>query len=226
MSEDIKKMFDKIAQNYDRLNDIISFKMHSKTRLKAIKNVVLNPDSKILDVCCGTGDIAIYLAKNVLTEGKVIGIDFSKNMLSLAKDKAKGINNIEFMEGDALNLPFNDGEFDACFISFGLRNLDNLEKGLQEMKRVTKEGGIVVNIDMGKPQGTVRFFYNLFLFKIIPIFGAIFGRNFAAYKYLPESTQKFPPQEELVKIFEQIGFKNIKRFDFLFGAISQQIGTK
>lgn len=224
MSEEIKKMFDEIAKNYDRLNDIISFKAHSKTRHQAIKNVALKPDAKVLDVCCGTGDIAIYLAKNVVKTGKVTGIDFSKNMLELAKKKAKEIKNIEFIEGDALNLPFRDNEFDACFISFGLRNLDNLEKGLQEMKRVTKEGGFVVSLDMGKPHGPLKFFYNLFLFKIIPILGAIFCAKFKAYKYLPESTKKFPPPEELVKIFEQVGLKNVKRFDFLFGAISQQIG--
>ena len=224
MPNNIKKMFNNIAKNYDKLNNIISFKLHLNVKKQAIKNVRLKSNAKALDVCTGTGDIAIYLAKNVVLDGHVTGVDFSQNMLEIAKRKAKGLKNLNFIEANALKLPFDDGEFDICFISFGLRNLLDLKKGLEEMKRVTKNGGLIVNIDTGKPKGIVGWFYNLYFFNLVPLLGLLFNGNSTPYKYLPQSTKKFPSPVELVKIFEEIGLKNVKKHDFLFGAISQQIG--
>lgn len=219
----IKEMFNSIAKSYDKLNDIISFNLHSDIKKQAIGNLPLDYKIKILDVCTGTGDIAVYFAR-LLPCSSITGIDFSPEMLSIAKIKTENINNITFMEGDALNLPFKEGEFDISFISFGLRNLTDLEQGLKEMKRVTKTGGVVSSLDMGKMKGYMTPFYNLFLFKIVPILGLLFSAKFAAYKYLPHSTEKFPSQDRLVEIFEEIGLKNVKKHDFLLGAISQQIG--
>lgn len=216
-------MFDNIAKSYDRLNNIISFGRHLSVKKAAIDNLQLKSDSKVLDLCTGTGDIAIYIASKV-KEGCVIGVDFSEEMIEIAKKKGQGIDNLAFINADVLDLPFKDEEFDACFISFGLRNLTDLRKGLEEMKRVTKKGGVVVNIDTGKPKGLMGFVYNLFFFHIIPLLGLIFSGKLSPYKYLPQSTKKFPIPEELVKIFEEIGFKDVQRYDFLFGAISQQIG--
>ena len=224
MRTDIKNMFNNIAKNYDKLNNIISFGLHLNVKKRAINNVPLKSDFKILDLCTGTGDIAIYIAKNIVKKGCVIGADFSQEMLRIAKFKAQNIENLDFIAADALNLPFKDEEFDACFISFGLRNLTDLKKGLEEMKRVTKKGGFVVSIDTGKPKGIVGFFFNLFFFHIVPILGKIFNKDASPYKYLPKSTKKFPSPDELVKIFEQTGLKNIKKYDFIFGAISEQIG--
>lgn len=228
MSDDIKKIFDNIAKNYDKLNNIISFGRHLEVKKQVIKNVALKPDFKVLDLCTGTGDIAIYIAKEIVNDmqngGLVIGADFSQKMLEIAKNKAQGIKNLIFIKADALDLPFQDEEFDACFISFGLRNLTDLQRGLEEMKRVTKQGGFVASLDMGKPKGLVGFFYHLFLFHIVPLFGLLFHGDYSPYKYLPESTRKFPSPIELVKIFEETGFKNIKRYDFLFGALSEQVG--
>lgn len=221
---DIQNMFDNIAASYDKLNNIISFGRHLDVKKRAINNVALKPDVKILDLCTGTGDIAIYIAKNIVKDGQVIGVDFSQEMLKIARKKGQGVENLTFIKVDALDLPFKDEEFDACFISFGLRNLTNLKKGLQEMKRVTKKGGFVINIDTGKPKGIMGFVYNLFFFHIIPLLGLVFSGKLTPYKYLPESTKKFPNPDELVKIFEEIGLKDIKRHDFLFGAISEQIG--
>lgn len=220
----INQMFDNIAKNYDKLNNIISFGMHLNIKKRAINNVALKSDSKILDICTGTGDIAIYIGKNIVKEGKVTGIDFSENMLRIAKNKAANIENIDFIFADALNLPFKDGEFDACFISFGLRNLPDIKKGLLEMKRVTKKGGLIVNIDTGKPKGIFTIFHKLYFFHIVPILGKLFNGNSSPYKYLPQSTKNFPNGDELVQIFEELGLNNVKKFDFLFGSISQQIG--
>lgn len=221
---DIQEMFNKIAQNYDRLNDVISFNGQLSVKKKAIENVPLKSDFKILDVCTGTGDIAIYIAKSVVKNGKVIGIDFSDNMLAIAKNKAQGVDNIEFFKADALNLPFAEGEFDASFVSFGLRNIPKLKEALLEMKRVTKKGGFVVNLDTGKPKGIFKFFHYLYFFMLVPILGRLFNGDESAYKYLPESTKKFPSSQELSEIFCDIGLSEIKTYDFIFGAISQQVG--
>ena len=224
MTKIINEMFDNIAKNYDRLNNIMTLGQHLSVKKRAINNVPLRTGFRVLDICTGTGDIAIHLAKNIVKEGKVVGVDFSANMLELAKEKAIGLDNIEFVSADALNLPFTDGEFDACFISFGLRNLDDLKKGLAEMKRVTKVGGYVVNIDTGKPKGLIAFFHQLYFFYVVPLIGRLFNGKSAPYKYLPQSTEKFPSQDELVQIFEELGLSNVQKFDFLFGAISQQVG--
>lgn len=229
MKENIQEMFDSIAHSYDKLNNIISLGQHLNIKKRAIKNVPLKSNSKVLDVCTGTGDIAIYLAKNVVSEGSVVGVDFCEHMLEIAKTKIKEIGNIEFIKADALNLPFNDEEFDACFISFGLRNLTDLKKGLQEMERVVKKGGFVVNIDTGKPKGIFNIFkilHNIYFFHVVPLISRLFMTNASAYKYLPQSTIDFPEADELVRIFEEIGLTNVKKFDFLFGAISEQIGQQ
>jgi len=220
----IKQMFNNIAKNYDRLNNIISLGRHSIVKKNAINNVPLKSDFKVLDICTGTGDIVIYIAKNITKGGSVIGIDFSENMLEIAKQKAINIQNIDFLIADALALPFKDGEFDACFISFGLRNIPDYKKCLAEMKRVTKKGGFIINMDTGKPKNIFRPLYNFYFFNIVPLFGKIFNGNSQPYKYLPESTIKFPSGDELVHTLEEIGLNNVKKFDFLFGAISQQIG--
>lgn len=217
-------MFNTIARTYDRMNDLISLNLQKKIKETAIKNVQINADAKVLDICTGTGDIGIYLAQNVVKNGRVVGIDFSENMLDIAKIKSAGINNIEFKNGDALALPFEDGTFDACFISFGLRNLVDLRKGLIEMKRVTKDGGVIVNLDLGKPYGIFKFLHKVYFFNVVPFVCRLLGGDTAAYKYLPQSTINFPNGEELVEVFKEIGLKEIEKYDFLFGAISEQTG--
>jgi len=224
MITSINQMFNDIAKPYDKINNVITLGMNLKIKKMAIGNVAIESDFKVLDICTGTGDIAIHIAKNIVKDGKVIGVDFSENMLEIARKKAVGIENLEFLYADALALPFGDGEFDACFISFGLRNLPNFKQGIEEMKRVTKKGGFVINIDTGKPKGIVKFFHQLYFFNIVPILGKLFGGKSSPYKYLPQSTKNFPNQDELVRIFEEIGLTDVKNFDFLFGSISQQIG--
>ena len=152
---------------------------------------------------------------------RVTAADFSENMLQIARKRAPG--NIKFVQADALELPFEDASFDAVFISFGLRNLENLEQGIEEMRRVIKPGGFLVNLDTGKPKGFIGKLFRFYFFNIVPVMGKIFCKNFAAYKYLPESTEDFPSQEELVEIFKQAGFRMVKNYDFIFGAIAQQV---
>ncbi|OGI00566.1 MAG: hypothetical protein A2Y25_07670 [Candidatus Melainabacteria bacterium GWF2_37_15] len=212
----IREMFDSIADKYDFLNNLISLGLHKNIKKCAIKHVPLKQGAKVLDLCTGTGDIVILLSeKNV----EITAVDFSPNMLEIAKKRAKNRKNISFMQADVLNLPFNDETFDAVFISFGLRNLTDLNKGILEMKRVVKTGGYVVNLDTGKPKGLFAPIFRFYFFKIVPLLGK-------AYKYLPESTQNFPSQEELVKIFLELGFKEVKNYNYAFGAIAQQVAKK
>lgn len=218
----VHKMFDILAGDYDRMNNIISFGRHNFIKEQVIKNVPLSPDSKVLDICTGTGDIAILAAKRLNKSGKVIALDFSKNMLELAKKKSKGIENIEFIEADALNLPFPDETFDVVFISFGLRNLVDLRKGLIEMKRVTKKGGYITSLDLGKPKGGVNGIFKLYFSIIVPILGIFFHKS-NIYKYLPESNNRFPSQDKLVEILEELKFREVKNYDFVFGILAQQV---
>ncbi|MDD3594698.1 MAG: bifunctional demethylmenaquinone methyltransferase/2-methoxy-6-polyprenyl-1,4-benzoquinol methylase UbiE [Candidatus Gastranaerophilales bacterium] len=220
----INRIFNDLAKNYDKLNNIISLGLHLNIKKQAVKNVPLKDDFKVLDICTGTGDVAIYIAKNITKNGKVTGIDFSEPMLAIAKRKASNLKNIEFLNADAMALPFEDNEFDACFISFGLRNLPDYKQALLEMKRVTKNGGFVVNLDTGKPQGFLKFFYQIYFFKIMPALGRFFHGNASPYEYLAKSSKSFPSSKELVSMFEELGLKEVKSVNFLFGAISQQIG--
>jgi len=221
--EFVYHLFNGIAGDYDLVNQVISLGSNKRIKEQVVKNVILEPESNILDVCTGTGDLAINLAKYLDKNYKITGIDFSENMLKIAEEKAKLYENIKFIQGDALNLPFDDETFDACFIGYGLRNLEDLQKGILEMKRVTKKGGYVVNLDMGKPKGLNNTLFRLYFDNLVPLFGKIFHGNSVPYKYFPDSSKTFPSQEELVEIFKKSGFSEVKNYNYAFGAIAQQV---
>ncbi len=224
-TSEIIDMFDNIANKYDFLNNIISFGRHKSIKCQAIKNVPLQKDMKILDICTGTGDIAFLVSELFDNRINITATDFSENMLKIAEKRAGNRKNITFVFANAINLPFEDDSFDAVFISFGLRNLTDLKKGINEIKRVLKDRGFVVNLDTGKPEGILGIIFKLYFFNIVPLIGKVFSGNFKAYRYLPKSTQSFPSQKELVKVFENSGFKQVKNYDFAFGAIAQQVAV-
>ncbi len=224
--EDYNRLFfDNLAEKYDATNVMHSFGTKKSIDKKAVGNIPVPKNAKILDLCAGSGDISILLAKKY-PDSKIVALDFSKKMLEVAKQKAKGLDNIEFVVGDALNLPYENDCFDVAVISFGLRNLNNLEAGLNEMKRVVKPGGCVTNIDQGKPSNFLfNLAYKIQFYYIAPLLGKlIFHRGeFNSFRYLPESNKYFPKQEQLVNIFENLGFKNVKNYNYWMGAIAQQI---
>lgn len=222
-SSSVLNMFENIAKSYDLMNNVMTFGTHSVIKSIAISRLPISQKSTILDLCTGTGDIAIHIARRYKCK-KVIGVDFSNNMLELAREKAKNLPNVEFMQADVLSLPFADNEFDASFISFGLRNVSNIEVCLQEMMRVTKDGGHVSNLDLGKPHKFFNTFFAPYFFKLVPILGKLIHGSSAPYKYLPESNKAFPSQDELVKLLSEIGCVDSKNYDYLFGAIAQQVG--
>ena len=208
----VEQMFDTISGNYDGLNRVISMGSDIKWRKKVIKLVAAtNPDS-ILDIATGTGDLAIQFAEST-TANKIVGLDLSEGMLSVARKKVAGKTlgeNIEFIKGDSEALPFEDNSFDAITVSFGIRNFENLEKGLSEILRVLKKDGVFVILETSVPskfpfkQGYK--FYSKF---ILPVIGRLFSRDKVAYKYLSESASAFPHGEVLNNILRKIGFNDV-----------------
>lgn len=224
----VQQQFERIAKRYDLTNDIISLGMHRLWKAQAIDCLQPTPNGSYLDVCCGTGDLALLLAKRLGPAAQVTGLDFSGNMLDCARQRLakQAISHCKFVQGDAQNLPFADNTFDGAVISFGLRNLSDLPQGLKEMARVVKPGRQVVNLDLGHP--TLPLFAPLFLtyFRhIVPIIGDLLQQDRAAYTYLPESLHSYPRPEVISQLFAQAGLINIKHHSLALGSVALHVGT-
>jgi len=227
--ERVHDVFEKIYNKYDKMNGIISFQRHIAWRKQTMKEMNVQKGMKALDVCCGTADWTIALADTVGSEGKVVGLDFSKNMLSVGEEKVKqlGLNHVSLIHGNAMELPFNDNEFDVVTIGFGLRNVPDYIQVLKEMTRVVKPGGKVVCLETSQPtmigfkQG-----YKLYFKFIMPIFGKMFAKSYKEYSWLQESASTFPGMKELAKMFSEVGLTNIKVKPFTFGVAAMHLGIK
>ncbi|MEI7473270.1 MAG: bifunctional demethylmenaquinone methyltransferase/2-methoxy-6-polyprenyl-1,4-benzoquinol methylase UbiE [bacterium] len=219
----VKEMFNSIASQYDFLNYVISFGQHKFIKIKAVEQVKLSENADILDLCAGTGDISMILAKKYPFSG-IKAVDYSENMLNIAKKRIKN-NNIEFIQADALNLPFEDNSFDAVFISFGLRNLESIEKGLIEIKRVLKNNGILSILDVGKPNVILMPFFNCYFSRIMPLIAGFFIKNkqYSPYNYLSDSAADYPSQHKMVKILKELGYSEIKNYNYIFESMAQQV---
>lgn len=217
----MKSMFNDIAKNYDFLNDVMTFFTQKSIKNSAINSLTPN-HSKILDVCTGTGDIAIMLAKK-FPNASITALDFSLEMLKIAKTKSKN-SKINFISESALDMPFSDNSFDLCTISFGLRNLPDITAAIQEIYRVLATNGELLIIDLGKPK--MKWLYPLILDKVIPLLGKIFHKNKFPYQYLVESQKDFPSPQNLSKLLQSAGFAEIKIRNFLFGTITALTAEK
>ncbi len=221
-------MFDTISGNYDFLNHFLSFGIDIGWRKKAIQLLKQDNPKLILDVATGTGDFAIQALK--LNPEKVIGVDISEGMLDVGRKKMinRGYDKvIELRSGDSENLPFEENKFDAIIVAFGVRNFEDLQKGLAEMLRVLKPGGRVVVLEFSKP--TVWYFKPLyhFYFKFVtPAIGKAFSKDSEAYSYLPESVKAFPDGKDFTNILDQLGYKNTSCRPLTFGISSLYSGTK
>lgn len=180
----------------------------------------------VLDLCCGTGDWSIQMAeKNTGVE--VVGVDFSENMLSVAKDRTAHINNISLVQGDAMNLEFPNQSFDFVTIGFGLRNLPDYNKGLEEMHRVLKPGGTLVILETSQPKNPIiRTGFNFYFGKIMPKLGGLLVDKEEEYKWLYESTREFPSKEKLTRMLEHTGFTFVKCLSHTLGSAATHIATK
>ncbi|MEK6511444.1 bifunctional demethylmenaquinone methyltransferase/2-methoxy-6-polyprenyl-1,4-benzoquinol methylase UbiE [Myroides odoratimimus] len=217
--QQVEQMFDTISGNYDNLNRMITFGTDQGWRRKVLKLVSEQKPNTILDIATGTGDLAILLSKTKAT--KIIGLDLSAGMLEVGKQKIKALNldnRIEMVQGDSENLPFADNTFDAITVGFGIRNFEDLEKGLSEILRVLKPGGIFVILETSVPtkfpfkQG--YFFYTQ---NVMPFMGKLFSKDQKAYKYLSDSAKNFPFGEALNNILRKVGFKDVKHLPQTMG---------
>jgi demethylmenaquinone methyltransferase/2-methoxy-6-polyprenyl-1,4-benzoquinol methylase len=213
-------MFDRVAGRYDALNSVMTAGMHHRWRQRAAGRAGLRPGDSALDVCCGTGDMALELAGRVSPGGHVVGCDFSEPMLDLAREKARGrgAEAVRFEWADALSLPYDAGRFDAVTVGFGVRNLANLERGLGEMTRVLRPGGRLVVLEITQPtRPPLSTFYSLWFDRIVPLLGS-FSSDSEAYSYLPESVRSFPAPSRLAELMDGAGLERI-RWTVLAGGI-------
>ncbi|HLO11449.1 demethylmenaquinone methyltransferase [Neobacillus drentensis] len=225
----VHNVFEKISDNYDKMNSVISFQQHIKWRKDTMKKMNVQPGSKALDVCCGTADWTIALADAVGPDGKVVGLDFSQNMLKVGVEKVKelGLKQVELVHGNAMELPFPDNSFDYVTIGFGLRNVPDYLQVLKEMQRVVKPGGIVVCLETSQPTliGYKQLYYFYFRF-IMPMFGKLLAKSYNEYAWLHESARDFPGMRELARMFEQAGLTEVKYKPYSGGAAAVHIGKK
>ncbi|HMR58635.1 MAG TPA: bifunctional demethylmenaquinone methyltransferase/2-methoxy-6-polyprenyl-1,4-benzoquinol methylase UbiE, partial [Cyclobacteriaceae bacterium] len=207
--QQVARMFDSISGKYDFLNHFLSLGIDIRWRKKAVKMLAEGNPKIILDVATGTGDFAIETLK--LSPTQVIGVDISPGMLEVGRQKMKdrGYDQIiDLQLADSENLPFEENKFDAVIVAFGVRNFENLERGLSEMKRVLRPGGKMIVLEFSKPRMfPFKQLYNFYFKFILPKIGRLISRDKAAYTYLPESVQAFPDGPEFVSILNRLGFK-------------------
>ncbi len=217
--EQVAEMFDNIAPKYDFLNQLLSLGIHKSWRRKAIQLLKEYHPKTILDIAIGTGDFAIEAMK--LNPEKVVGVDISEGMLKLGVEKINKLglqHKIELKSGDSENLPFPDHSFDAVTVGFGVRNFENLEKGIKDIYRVLNANGTLVILEFSKPKAfPIKSIYNFYFKFITPSIGKLFSRDSSAYTYLPESVNSFPDGLDFINILNRAGFKETKAISLTFG---------
>ena len=222
-----RKMFDNIAKSYDFLNHTLSFGMDFYWRRRAIKYLTNNPKT-ILDVATGTADFAICASK--LKDVRITGIDISEGMVNVGKEKVKkkGLEGIIKLQiADSENLPFTGNSFDAITAGFGVRNFENLEKGLSEMHRVLRKNGMVAILEPSKPKYfPLKQIYNIYFHYVIPFFGKLVSKDNSAYTYLPNSVEAFPSGKDFIKHLKNVGFTSCNHIPLTFGIVDLYIAIK
>ena len=227
----IKNLFSAIARHYDLLNALLSLKRDSAWRRETVKVSQVEPNSKVLDVCTGTGELALAYADKIGTDGFVLGSDFCFEMLVIGDQKiarADSGKRTAFLAADTLTLPFLHDTFDVVSVGFGIRNVSDLEGGIREMTRVAAPGGRVVILEFTQPVNPLfRSLYYFYFTKILPFIGNLISRNEDdAYGYLPRSVMKFPNCEALKKIMETSGLTDVRFTRKTFGIVSIHVGKK
>jgi demethylmenaquinone methyltransferase / 2-methoxy-6-polyprenyl-1,4-benzoquinol methylase len=224
MSEpQVRAMFDRIAGFYDVMNSVMTAGLHHRWRARAADLATLAPGDSALDVACGTGDLAIELARRVGTAGEVIGSDFSEEMLERARVKAP---ELAWEWGNALELPYASARFHAATVGFGARNFSDLDRGLAEMARVVRSGGRVVVLEITTPRRPpLSTFYSVWFDRVVPLIGRLTGEE-EAYTYLPSSVRRFPGPEGLAAAMQRAGLSDIRWILTAGGIIALHVGTK
>jgi len=243
----VNALFAAIAPRYDLINDLQSFGLHRRWKRRVAELAAVRPGDRALDLCCGTGDIALALAHR---GAEVVGLDFTAPMLAVAKKRiqhsvfsvqkensqstilaapkrSEGGRNLQFVRGDAQQIPFDDAVFDIVTVGYGLRNLANWKPGLSEMARVAKPGGRLLVLDFGRPDHPLwRTVYSGYLKLFVPLLGLVFCRNAGAYAYILESLKHYPAQRGVAAQMDELGLANVRVVNFLAGAMSINYGEK
>lgn len=229
----VNELFTRIAPRYDLINDLQSFGLHRLWKRQVVRLAAPEPGRRALDVCCGTGDIALRLAQRGMD---VLGLDFSERMLQVARQRSAVVRpstaqpavapgKLEFVLGDAQHIPCPDNTFDVVTIGYGLRNLPSMEAGLREMHRVAKPGGRLIVLDFGKPPNRLwRGVYFCYLRLVVPLFGLAFCGSAQAYAYILESLRHYPAQEGVAAEMKKLGLTNVRVINFLGGVMSINYG--
>jgi demethylmenaquinone methyltransferase/2-methoxy-6-polyprenyl-1,4-benzoquinol methylase len=210
-------MFDRIAPVYDAMNRVMTVGLDGRWRTETAAAVV-RPGDRVLDSCCGTGDLALACAR---AGGRVTGLDFSEPMLERARRKS---SQVEWVQGDALALPFEDGSFDAATVGFGVRNLADLERGLAELRRVLRPAGRLGVLEITRPRGLLGPFYRVWFEQLVPMLGRLLPGGWA-YSYLPASVRRFPRPEDLAELLRAAGFEDVRYRLFAGGIVALHTGV-
>jgi demethylmenaquinone methyltransferase/2-methoxy-6-polyprenyl-1,4-benzoquinol methylase len=215
-AEGVRAMFDRIAPVYDAMNRTMTAGLDRRWRRITAESVV-RPGDDVLDACCGTGDLAIASAR---AGGKPTGLDFSEPMLERARHKGP---QLDWVRGDLLELPFADASFDAATVGFGLRNVEDLDRALAELRRVLRDGGRLGILEITRPRGLLAPFYRFWFDGVVPLLGKLLPGG-SAYTYLPASVRRFPGPEELAEFMARAGFRNVRYRLFAGGIVALHIG--
>ncbi len=221
-------MFNNIAPKYDLLNQLLSLGIHKGWRRKAVNLLKKIQPKTVLDIATGTGDFAIEAMK--LNPDNIVGVDISEGMLKIGVEKISKLglqNKIELKLGDSENLPFADNSFDAITVGFGVRNFENLDKGIKDIYRVLRKGGMVSILEFSKPRKfPIKQVYHFYFRYITPAIGKLLSKDSSAYTYLPESVKAFPDGDDFLAVLKKAGFKETKAIPVTFGVASIYIAEK
>lgn len=224
----VREMFGRVAPRYDLLNSILSLQLHHYWRRRVVQMLRLSPDSRVLDLCTGTGDLAIELARTLGPAGEVVALDFCEPMLRIGRDKARrrGLNHTVWLHADALQLPFASHQFDAATMAFGLRNLIDKPAAFREIYRVLAPGGKVAILELTRPQrAPMRWLYDLYALHLLPRIGKRLSHA-DAYLYLPMSIQHYEDRATIAEYMHQAGFTQVSYRDLTCGVVCVHIGVK
>ena len=225
----VREMFTSIAPRYDLLNHLLSFNVDRlwwRSAARSFDSILSQRDARVLDLCCGTGDMTFALFQEATTsEARILGVDFSHAMLQLAREKSRGTA-LHWIEADALTLPFADAQFDLITAAFGFRNLTDYDAGLREIVRLLKPGGECGILDFGEPGGFIGMVYRVYFKHVLPVIGAIVSGVRGPYRYLPASVERFPHPEEMLERMRRAGFREASWKPYTFGIAGLYRGKK